>query len=121
MGKTAIAGNDSIPANSTVNVLSGTRFENLYKDGMIDILATGSALGLEATFFAGNENIIEKAALGAQNRMPIDPDDLIVDDGEGMAGDKLQFNISNTTGAALTAFWKFVFDDDVEFVDDSPF
>lgn len=121
MGKTAIAGNTSIPANSTVNVLAGTRFENLYQDGMVDILATGSALGLEATFFAGNDNIIESAALGAQNRMPIDPDDLIVDDGEAYNGDKLQFNISNTTAGALTAFWKFVFDNDVDFIDDEGF
>lgn len=120
MGKTAIQGSTSIAANTTVNVLSGTRFENVYEDGMVDILATGSALGLEATFFAGNENIIESAALSAQNRIPIDPDDLIVDDGEAFSGDKLQFNIANTTAGALTAFWKFVYDTDV-FVDDVGF
>lgn len=114
MGKISVSGNNSIAANSSENVLAGTRFENLYESGFIDILATGSALGLEATFFAGNESIVEKAALGAQNRMPVTPDDLIVDDGEGMAGDKLQLNISNTTAGALTVFWKLTLDTDVE-------
>lgn len=121
MGKSLISGQTEIPANSQVNVLSQTRLENIYEDGMVDILATGSGNGLFGTFFSGNRNIIEDADLGAQNRAPIDPDDTLVDDGEIYSGDKLQFTIRNTTAGALTAFWKIVIDNDVDFVDDVGF
>lgn len=102
----------SIAANSTVNVLSGKRYENVGSDTLASFFAAGSALGLRMEFFAGNRAVVESSAVSAANRIP-QVDDLVISDFPAYAGEKLQLNISNTTGGALTFLYRLDFDDEV--------
>jgi hypothetical protein len=115
MAKRMIQDSISVGANSTnSNVLSGKRFENLGNNALMTLYATGSAAGLQVELFSGNRAVIEKSAVGAENRIPID-EDRILDEIEGFAGEKLQMSVSNNTGGALTYFYRLEFDDGVAF------
>ncbi len=97
----------SIAANSTnTNILAGTRMEIIPADMLLDIYCTGSALGLQVEIFVAGENPIQKSAINTQNRFPVIPDDLLADDIEAYAGDKLQVSVTNTTAGALTFFYR---------------
>jgi hypothetical protein len=114
--KTAIQINESIPANDTVNVLSGKRFENVSRTGFLALAQTGAAAGLEAELYVGTNNALEKSDVGAANRVPQFPEDLVVDEVDAFAGQKIQLNITNTTGAPVVYQAKLVLDDNVQMV-----
>ena len=99
----------SIAANATdQNILQtlGLRIrEVLGFPGQIftlTLLATGSAAGLEHSFFVGQDNPMETSAVNANNRIPIVPDDAVMTDVEAMSGEQLQLQVTNTTAGALT-------------------
>jgi hypothetical protein len=102
----------SIPANSNTNVLAGKRFENLLNDSLLNVYQTGSAAGLRATLFAGNDSLMEEGAVSSANRIP-QKDDLVLEGAPAYAGSKLQLTVANTTGGALTYFYRIEFDDNV--------
>lgn len=114
MAKKAIQLNVSIGANATVNVLSGKRFENVGATGLLLLAQTGAAAGLEAEMFVADRNALEKGSVGAANRVPIIPDDVVVDDVECYLGEKIQLNIINTTGGAVVYQAKLILDDNVQ-------
>lgn len=100
----------SVPANSTVSVLTNTRLENIPASRGacgVTIYATGSATGLRTTCYVGAQGgqPIEDSAVGAQNRIPLVPDDLLVNF-QAAGNQKLQLNAQNTTGGALTFFFR---------------
>lgn len=94
----------SVGANSvSVNVLAGQLYE-FVPDGAQYVLAvTGSAIGLRTTFI-NNVPLINDQAINTQNRFPIIPDD-ILSQGFTRAG-RLVLTARNTTGAAITFFWR---------------
>lgn len=114
MSKSAINIEQSIPANAKSNVLSGSRFENVPRTGFLLLAQTGSATGLEAELFVGTRNAVELSPVGEQDRTPQVPDDVVVDEVDAFAGEKVQLNVQNTTGAALTYRAKLILDDNVE-------
>jgi len=114
MAKSAINISQSIEGNSTVNVLAGSRFENVPRTGFLLLAQTGSASGLESEMFVGTRNALENSPVGAQNRTPILPDDIVVDEVDAFAGEKIQLRVTNTTGAALTFQARLQLDDNVE-------
>lgn len=103
----------SIAANSTVNVLSGKRYENVGMDTLASLFAAGSAAGLRMELFCGNRAVVESSAVSTANRIP-QLEDLIIADFPAFAGEKIQLNITNTTAGALTFFYRFDFDDEVQ-------
>lgn len=94
----------SVAANTVVaNVLTGKIHEFLQRPSAVRLYGCGSAVGLNATLIVGNVTAMQDQELNAQNRMPIVPDDFVVEAG-GMAGDRVVVSLRNTTGGALTGF-----------------
>lgn len=115
MAKRMIQDSISIAANATnSNVLSGKRFENLGNNVLMSVFATSSASGIRVELFSGNRAVIEKSLVSAANRIP-QTDDLVLNEIEGYAGEKLQLSAENTTAGALTLFYRIEFDDAVSF------
>lgn len=104
-----IQGSVSVAANTTnSNVLSGKRFERIpndFVDGELTLACTGSATGLEAELFVGSESVLERSGISTANRIP-QKEDVIAEDIDVAPGDLLQLAVHNTTGGALTFFYR---------------
>ena len=99
-------GSISVAANATsANVLAGLQHEFLARGGPVIVSCNGSALGLNATYLAGGVTLIDDQALNAQNRMPVIPDDIYTQE-LIPPGVRQLLRFRNTTGGALTAFWR---------------
>lgn len=101
-----VAGN-----TTTANVLAGTRMETAPKNGILDLYCTGSALGLQVEMFIAGANPLMKSSVNAQNRFPVVPDDLMLDDAGAGYAEKIQLSVTNTTGGSLTFFFRVELDD----------
>lgn len=94
----------SVTANAKVdNVLSGKVYEFLPFDAVVEFGLTASAVGLNATAISGSDVLQDDQEINAQNRMPIYPDDFILND-VAAAGERLVVSLRNTTAGAITAF-----------------
>lgn len=103
----------SIAANSTnENVLTGQRYERAPIDAMGALYCAGSALGLTAELNVGGSSITPPTAVNAQNRLPVVPDDSLVEDWPSPEGELIQLRVVNTTAGALTFFWRVELDED---------
>ncbi len=95
----------TILANATNdNVLQGSQFEFLPYDAALDFGLVGSAAGLVADVYSGQDTVAENYALNTQNRFPVFPDDYPLSDVAGQ-GERLKVRIRNTTAGNLTAFY----------------
>lgn len=93
----------SIAANATNdNVLASQQYQQLPFPSFVKLMSTGSAAGLRQTLSVGGALVLDKGIVNANNRVPIDPDDTIIDGAEGMQGQLMFLSVSNTTGGALT-------------------
>lgn len=105
--KVAMQGQTSIAANSTNdNVLTGQRYERSPWPALGSLYVNGSAAGLRAELNVGGTSITPPVVCNTQNRSPVVPDDVLIDQWEVLPNSLLQLTISNTTGGALTAFWR---------------
>lgn len=105
--KVAMQGQTSVAANSTTdNVLTGQRYERAPWPALGALYVNGSAAGLRAELNVGGQSITPPVVCNTQNRSPVVPDDVLIDQWEVMPNALLQLTISNTTGGALTAFWR---------------
>jgi hypothetical protein len=94
----------SVAANSvSANVLSGQKYEFVAPGANVTLSATGSATGLRASFDCG-VLMIDDQAIGLQNRFPLIPDDVLQTG--PVAGGRMILKFRNSTGGALTAFWR---------------
>lgn len=94
----------SVAANSvSSNQLAGQLYEFAAPGQLITLSAAGSATGLRCTFICGVP-IVNDQAINLQNRFPILPDDIIFS--EVVPGGRMILTFRNTTGGALTAFWR---------------
>lgn len=108
--------NRTLAANESVNVLSGTRFENVEAAAFLLIAAVADADGIEVELFVSSRNSIERSPVGVQSGPPILPDDVIVDEVECFQGEKIQLQVHETAGVATTTFQaKLILDDNVGF------
>lgn len=108
----------SVAANAlNDDVLNGKRAKiiPLESAGIVKVYMTGSATGLRAAFFVNGRNPQEESLVSAQNRIPLDPDDLVISDLVVEPGDELYMPVRNTTGGALTFFYRVV----IELIDPS--
>lgn len=93
----------SVAANATEeNVLSGQRFERAPFDGFMRIYSSGSAAGLREEFNVGGRSVSPRMIVNTQNRSPVVPDDLRIDEVPVYAGELIQVTVANTTAGALT-------------------
>lgn len=100
-----IQGSVSIAANSTNdNVLAGSQFEFLPYDAVLEFGLNGSAIGLNADVYSGQDVLAEAMQVTAQNRVPVYPDDFNLND-VAAAGERIKIRGRNTTGGALTLFY----------------
>jgi hypothetical protein len=94
----------SVAANAVVaNALSGKLYEFVTRPSIVRLYATASAVGLNMTFLVGGVAILSDQEVNAQNRMPIVPDDFVVE-AMAPAGTRLLISYRNTTAGAITAF-----------------
>lgn len=95
----------SVAANATNdNVLQGSQFEFLPYDAFLEFGVVGSATGLVADIYSGQDTIAEGMALSTQNRFPVYPDDYPLND-VAAAGERIKIRIRNTTAGSLTCFY----------------
>ena len=100
-----IQGSVSVAANATNdNVLSGSQFEYLPYNARISFGMCGSATGLQADVYSGQDIVAESFNVNTQNRFPVVPDDFVLQD-IAAAGDRLKLRARNTTAGALTLFY----------------
>lgn len=94
----------SVAANATVaNAVSGKLHEFVNRPSIVRLYATGSAVGLNMSLLIGSESAMQDQEVNAQNRMPLLPDDFVVEFG-AFPGDRIVLSYRNTTGGAITAF-----------------
>lgn len=94
----------SVAANSvSTNQLSGQLYEFAEAGQNVTVSVTGSATGLRTSFICGVP-LINDQAINLQNRFPIVPDDVILQ--EQVPGGRMVLTFRNTTAGALTAFWR---------------
>lgn len=94
----------SVAANSVSNnVLAGQLYEFVPNGANITLACSGSATGLRATLIC-NIPVLNDQAINLQNRFPIIPDDIIFSGRVRQC--RLVLTARNTTGAALTFFWR---------------
>ena len=97
----------SVAANSTNNnVIAGQKYERSPGDAIGAVYNTGSATGLRAALNVGGLAVSDTINVGAANRTPVVPDDLLVDDWDAPEGALIQLQVENTTGGALTYQWR---------------
>jgi hypothetical protein len=106
-------GSVSVPANDQIeNILDGQRYVRAPADVLGGLYICGSALGLTAELNVGGASVTPPVGVGAQNRFPLVPDDSLVEDWPAEKGDLIQVRAVNTTGGALTMFWRVELDDE---------
>lgn len=94
----------SVAANATVeNVFAGNLMEFLPANAVVRLYASAAAVGLNMALIVGNEIFLDDQEVSAQNRMPLVPDDLVVE-AAGFQGDRVVVRYRNTTAAAIVAF-----------------
>lgn len=95
----------SIAANSTIdNVIQGSQFEFLPYNAQLEFGLNGSATGLVADVYSGQDTVAERYALSTANRFPIYPDDYPLTD-VAAGGERVKVRVQNTTAGALTLFY----------------
>lgn len=105
--RVAMQGQTTVAANSTVqNVLTGQRYERAPFPCVGSLYVNGSAAGLQAELNVGGVSITPPIVCNTQNRSPVVPDDILISDWEALPNSLLQLSVTNTTGGALTSFWR---------------
>jgi hypothetical protein len=113
MGRTVFQDSYSVAANEPgYDILQNKRFRILDRHAFLTLYATGSALGVQLEMYVGKNNVMEKSAISAANRIP-QTYDMLVNEIEGLANQQMQLVASNTTASAVTVFWRIDIDDNV--------
>lgn len=98
-----------VAANTTTDVLANyinALVDPAIRGALIKFLYTTSATGLEAEAWVGQRNVIERGQTSIANRTPLDPDDLVNSNVPGRPNERIRLNAINTTGGALTIFYR---------------
>lgn len=99
----------SIGAGATVDVLANfinALIDPASRGALVRFAYTGSATGLEGEGWIGQRNVIERGGVSTQNRMPIEPDDVVERNLPARPNERARLYATNTTGGALTIFFR---------------
>ena len=101
-------GQNSIAANSSnANVLTGQRYERCpFPAAVGNLYCTGSGAGLTCELNVGGSSITPPTVVNTQARLPVVPDDILVQQWEVLEGKLLQITVVNTTAGPLTFYWR---------------
>lgn len=91
------------------NVIAGSQFEFLPYNAALRFAMNGSATGLVADVYSGQDVLAEQMQINTLNRVPINPDDFLLSDVAG-AGERIKLRVRNTTAGALTMFFAVMVD-----------
>jgi len=91
------------------NVIAGSQFEFLPYNAALRFAMNGSATGLVADVYSGQDVLAEQMQINTLNRVPINPDDFLLSDVAG-AGERIKLRVRNTTAGALTLFFAVMVD-----------
>lgn len=91
------------------NVIAGSQFEFLPFNASIRFALNGSAVGLVADVYSGQDVLSEQMVVNSLNRVPINPDDFLLSD-VAAAGERIKLRCRNTTGGPLTLFFALMID-----------
>lgn len=93
----------AVAANTTNdNIIRDQQYQTAPFSGFLSIYDTGSAAGLRRTLNVAGSSLIDRGFVNANNRIPIVPDDLILDGAEVYEGQQIFLPVQNTTAGALT-------------------
>lgn len=107
MAKVVMQGSTVISANSSnANVLTGQKYERPPGDAIGTLYVTGSATGLSVELNCDGKAISDTIQVNVQNRIPVVPDDMLIDGWEAFEGKLIQLKAINSTAGALTLFWR---------------
>lgn len=83
------------------NVLTGSQFEFLPYDAMLEFGLNGDANGadLRIDIYSGQDVVVEQLTPSVQNRAPVYPDDFVGSD-VAAAGERIKIRVRNTSAAA---------------------
>jgi len=96
----------TVVANTTsANLCAGKSAEFVKEPSIVTLSATGSAVGLYATFIVGEEVIIDDQPIPLTNRFPIVPDDTLAPAG-AYPGDRINVRLRNSTGGNLDGWMR---------------
>jgi hypothetical protein len=105
--KLSMQGYQLVGIGATVdNILTGQRYERAPMAAIGSLYTCGSAAGLTAELNVGGISVTPPTTVNAQNRYPVVPDDVLVDEWEVLEGRLIQVTVVNTTGGALGFFWR---------------
>lgn len=91
------------------NLLQGSQFEFLPYDASLRFALNGSATGLVADVYSGQDVLSEQMGINSLNRVPINPDDFLLSD-VAAAGERIKIRVRNPTGGSLTVFFALMID-----------
>jgi hypothetical protein len=104
-----IFGSVSIAANAVnENVLTGSQFEILDMNALVEFGLVQSATGLVLDVFSGRDIVAESYSPVIKATAPVYPDDYPLNDVAALS-DRLKIRARNTTGGALTLFFSVKF------------
>lgn len=88
------------------NVLSGESVEFVERPSRVRVFITAEAAGeSRAQFSIGSRVVLVESPVSRQNRPPIVPDDLLLED-VAMPGERLTLRLRNTGAGSNTVFWR---------------
>lgn len=116
MAKKVIQRTVNIASGDSVNVLSGTRFENVYTTGLLTLLAISSVDSVTAELFVADRISMERSDVTVAAAPLLAPDHVVVDDVEAYVGDKIQLQVTNNNAGATDFIFRLILDDNVAVV-----
>ena len=91
----------SVAANASVaNVFSGSQYEFLPFDAVVEFGIVAAAVGMNASVTSGTDILQQDQEVSGVNRFPVYPDDFVLTDVVA-AGERLVVALRNTTAAAI--------------------
>lgn len=113
MAKTSIQITQAVAANATVFPLTGKRFENVYRTGLLTLIAKATTGTCDIEMFVADRNAIEGSQLTVAAGALLVPDHVVIDDVEAFVGEKIQIKLTDTSGAANSVDLRLILDDNV--------
>ena len=108
----SMADSTAIAANAqSLNVFANNAFVRAPFHGLVTLLATGSAVGLEMQLMVAGQLAVERQPMNTNNRVPIMPDDIVISDVEVREGQLIQLSVFNTTAGSLTPRTKIIIEE----------
>jgi hypothetical protein len=81
------------------------------RGALVRFAYTGSAAGLTSSAWVGVRNPVEVGGVSAQNRIPIEPDDVVERNIPALPNERIRLYVSNASGGALTFFFRVTIDE----------